>query len=723
MTSMTSDEAKRYVKNNLVQYIRRFHPGVLKGDGHAAFKCLNPAHHDRRPSMSINYKAQGCPRCHCFSCGANYDTFDLIRNDFRIFDDAELFKKGYELFGIDVEGGRAPEGAETSEFQDLDKEPGEETTDFTDALKAAHLQLMCTPAAVEHFTRRGITQELLDRYQIGYLPSGMNSILDAGHKVGLRKADAFKYVFPVEDGQGRLTYFLAEIDNRALLDDGTPKYAKPKGYRAHDFNERYLSIKDPKELLFITEGIYDALSVEAAGYKAVALTGVGGSRLIRLYKEQDCKAHLVIALDNDDAGRINAAKLKQACDEAGIPASLLYDEAGDFEPTAGLKDLNDELVKGGLDFLKERLDRYCGALTFDLEAKELAEKEALYQHCAACDVENLEAHFKDLGKPLPTGISGLDRILDGGFYPGLYVIGAISSLGKTTLCMQIADHVAATGADVLIFSLEMSRYELEAKSLSRLTLEKALQLTGYRENAKSYRQLTAHFTDIQNDQGDWSIYQAAKQAYKELGRHIFITEGIGSISVRDIRSAVEKHIRLTSCKPLVFVDYCQILASPALPDERLTDKQAIDRSVVELKRISRDFDIPVLTVSSFNRDNYLEPVNFAAFKESGAIEYSSDVLLAMQLAGMDYREGEAEQARKKRIRSLQDAAIQAAKDNSGEAIELKVLKNRAGVKDSVALRFFPRHNAFYEAGLMPDVLAKACNEAQTYGFNSTIQND
>ena len=62
---------------------------------------------------------------------------------------------------------------------------------------------------------------------------------------------------------------------------------------------------------------------------------------------------------------------------------------------------------------------------------------------------------------IPTGFSNLDKILEGGLYEGLYIVGAISSLGKTTLITQIADQIAEAGEDVLIFSLEMARSEKE----------------------------------------------------------------------------------------------------------------------------------------------------------------------------------------------------------------------------------------------------------------------
>ena len=63
----------------------------------------------------------------------------------------------------------------------------------------------------------------------------------------------------------------------------------------------------------------------------------------------------------------------------------------------------------------------------------------------------------------------------------------------------------------------------------------------------------------------------------------------------------------------MIIDYVQILAPH---DPRATDKQIIDRAVLELKRISRDFKTPVIGISSFNRMSYKNAVSMEAFKES-----------------------------------------------------------------------------------------------------------
>ena len=137
----------------------------------------------------------------------------------------------------------------------------------------------------------------------------------------------------------------------------------------------------------------------------------------------------------------------------------------------------------------------------------------------------------------------------------------------------------------------------------------------------------------------------------------------------------------------------QILSAPA-SDYRGTDKQKTDENVLELKRLSRDENIPVIAISSFNRDNYTTPVNMASFKESGALEYGSDVVIGLQLEGMDFQEGEADKAREKRIRELRKEAEALGRAGKGQQIQIKILKNRNGSKGSATLNFYPMFNYF-----------------------------
>ena len=128
--------------------------------------------------------------------------------------------------------------------------------------------------------------------------------------------------------------------------------------------------------------------------------------------------------------------------------------------------------------------------------------------------------------------------------------------------------------------------------------------------------------------------------------------------------------------------------------ERYTDKQNVDKSVLELKRISRDYDTTIIGISSFNRANYTAPVNMASFKESGAIEFSADVLIGLQYEGMDYNDGENEKQRNRRIKNLLDEQILLGRHGKAQSIQVKILKNRNGSKGDAVMEFYPMFNYF-----------------------------
>ena len=89
----------------------------------------------------------------------------------------------------------------------------------------------------------------------------------------------------------------------------------------------------------------------------------------------------------------------------------------------------------------------------------------------------------------------------------------------------------------------------------------------------------------------------------------------------------------------------------------------------------------------------------ASFKESGAIEYSSDVLIGLQYDGWDKIKGqngkfESDSSRLERIDGITQAMAEAAKNGRSQKIELKVLKNRNGIRDRIYFDFYPRYNFF-----------------------------
>jgi len=290
------------------------------------------------------------------------------------------------------------------------------------------------------------------------------------------------------------------------------------------------------------------------------------------------------------------------------------------------------------------------------------------------------------GKPkiIPTGYPELDNILDGGLYEGLYVLGAVSSLGKTTFLLQMADQIAADGQDVLLFSLEMGRFELMAKSISRLTFKQCKKAS----HAKTTREV---LTGQHHSPEQAQTFNDSVAEYYAYSDHIYIHEGMGNIGTKEVKEAVQQHIDFTGNAPVVIIDYLQILEPYNI---YASDKQNTDKAVLELKRLSRDKSIPIIAISSFNRDNYTSPVNLASFKESGAIEYSSDVLLGLQLAGMDtLNQGDATNGKRTDVlRQLEEM-----KAANPRKTQLKILKNRNGKTGlSVYYEYHPMFNFFRE---------------------------
>jgi replicative DNA helicase len=430
--------------------------------------------------------------------------------------------------------------------------------------------------------------------------------------------------------------------------------------------------------VFIVEGEIDALSIIEVGSQAVALGSTGNKRkFMELCQTTPPTTPIILSLDNDDAGKRTQSEIADALKRAGITFT-------EQDASIGYKDPN-EALKTDREQFKQAVD-YASvyALQYAEEADEIrkAETEAEQRKyiAEASVTAQLDDFIGDINSNVdtpvvPTGLSELDKVLDNGLYEGLYVLGAISSLGKTSFLLQIADQIAQQGQDVLIFTLEMAKTELMAKSISRLTF---LECKGNINHAKTTRGITARQRYVGYSSEERDLINSSVKKYGEYTDRLFIYEGMGDIGTPQIWEITETHIKSTGNKPIIVIDYLQILA-PHEP--RATDKQNTDKSVFELKRLSRHYKIPIIAISSLNRENYSTAINMSAFKESGAVEYSSDVLLGLQLAGAGKKEFNVDAEKKKNPRK----------------IELKVLKQRNGATgDSVYFDYFPLFNYFRE---------------------------
>lgn len=529
--------------------------------------------------------------------------------------------------------------------------------DYTAYFAQCHSRLSET----DYPQKRGLSASTLDRFSIGFDKGWKHPKVVAE---GKNPPATPRLIIPTSASS-----YLAR-DTRAEIPEPQRQYSKSKVGKVHIFNLD--ALEDAGKPIFVVEGEIDALSIIEVGGNALALGSVSNAeRLLKVLEGRKPKQPLIIAMDNDEAGQKAAKTLAEGLEKQGL---TFYRR----NPCEGFKDANEALQK----------DRE--SLRAAVEAANNAgeeEREAYLQTSSAANLQSfIDGIAASVDTPcISTGFFNLDSMLDGGLYEGLYIMGAISSLGKTSLALQICDQIAKAGTDVLIFSLEMARAELMAKSISRHTFIIAHEQYPAAKDAekanrisKTGRGITDGKRYINYSKEERELINSAVKAYSEYAGRIFISEGVGDIGVDQIRETIERHIRITGRKPLILVDYLQILAPYS---DRATDKQNTDKAVLELKRISRDFKTTVIAISSLNRMSYKDAISMEAFKESGAIEYSADCLIGLQLKGAGKKDFNATDEKKKDPRT----------------IELIILKNRnAAVGDGATLEYYPRFNFFEE---------------------------
>lgn len=577
------------------------------------FHCLNPQHLDRNPSMGYDSKRQ---KVHCFACQADYDLFDLLMLDHHLSTPGEALILAREKWG----------SPKPTKITTQMKKTSMNTTPNQDYIQT------CAERAkqITYFSQRGLSQKTIKRFSLGYDPQ-QNCV-----------------VLPCASGH---------IVRRSVAEK---RYLNEKGQLAPLFQPELLQNPNCDHPIFLAEGTFDALSAEELGFQAVGMNGAGNwEKIAELLRQLPHPIPVALVPDRDAAGNAWAEALLQEF-------SWLYC----CTPVPMGKDLNESLVADRTateTYLQEQSAACINHMPLPYRSQN-----------AANQMHALDTYIQEQAQrpPLSTGFPSLDQALDGGLYDGLYVLGAISSLGKTAFCMQIADALAQQGRDVLIFSLEMTAFELMARSISRETF--LADSSRGRKMAKTVRDvLDGRRYRFYTPQETMHL-QEAKNRYTAYSEHLWFREGDHETGLSYIALEIDRHVRETGIIPVVLIDYLQIIAPV---DVHFTDKQNLDRIVCALKKLSRTHRLPILAISSFNRENYNLEVSMAAFKESGGIDYSADVLIGLQARGAGSRTFNIDEEKRKDPREL----------------ELKILKNRSGaLGNPVPFRYYPAFSCFQE---------------------------
>ncbi len=267
--------------------------------------------------------------------------------------------------------------------------------------------------------------------------------------------------------------------------------------------------------------------------------------------------------------------------------------------------------------------------------------------------EELHRHGAEV-TGLSTGLRDLDRKL-AGLHPGnLIIVAARPGMGKSTLAIGIAQHIAVQGDPVAIFTLEMGREEIVSRMLCS------------QGRIDSQRLRTGRLTE-----GDFSkLSNAANVLYK---KPIYVDDSAG-LTVTEIRAKCRR-LKRRSGLGLVVVDYLQLMHGTA-GENRQQEIAIISRS---LKSLARELEVPVIGVSQLNRS--LEQredkrPRLGDLRESGAIEQDADIVLFIY-----------------RHEYYHPEAI----ETKGIA-EVAIAKHRQGSVGRVDLTFLPEFTLFSDMG-------------------------
>lgn len=634
---------KTYLKDYLVETNRK-----AKG----LFTCINEEHTDNNASMSLDPDKN---IIHCFGCNKTYDLISLYAKDHNL-DNNKDFKRIIDELATKYK----VELTRSKTIKTTYERKPEEVKDFTIYYKQVKKDIDKT----DYLTNRGISKRLIEKYNIGY---------DAKEK---------EIILPVSK-----SFYVGRYTNERL----DRQHHKPEGAIQEIFNLNYVIKSDYKSVIFVTESIIDALSLEEANenIKAIALNGVTNTReLIKEVKSNKYKGAFILALDTDDTGLKTSNELKEDLELAGTRAFIFNTKKEKYNNT---KDINEYLLADPKS-LTDSITYFNYTITQMLkkEALQLLEQENTFSYLDTFN--EIVKNTKD-NQPQPTGIKRLDAILDGGFFKkNLVILGAISSLGKTTLALQIADNIAKQGQDVLIFSLEMSKEELIAKSLSKEIYLKADETHKATFKTLSTREILKgkmYSEDLVNAKDTIELYNLGYEEYKNnISKHIFITECNEEIdiNVKSIEARIKKQIEITEVKPLVIIDYLQIIKSQ---EQKGTDTQIIASIVTELKRVARNNDITILLISAFNRNSYSKEADLSSFRDTSTIEYTADVLISLQPEILDGVLDTEDKGQKQKAKS----SVNKEQQKDIRALTLKVLKNRNGrIKDLKYINFYAKNN-------------------------------
>jgi replicative DNA helicase len=285
-------------------------------------------------------------------------------------------------------------------------------------------------------------------------------------------------------------------------------------------------------------------------------------------------------------------------------ADIVKDHAASRALLAAAGDALD-IAKGGGD-LAEKLERIAG-LFGGLQRRRVRKAPRRIGEIAAERI----THYLALGEgdapsAWPTGIPALDVALNGGVRPGrVYVVAARPGIGKSSLSLQIARHLAAASLPTLVLSQEMPEDEVFDRAVAAAG---RVDLGGLMSG------------DLERE--GWDRVTEGVEALSALP--LFIDDQ-GGLTLADVQAKA----RLVPGLRVLVVDYLQLCSGSANTSEANRNAQ-IEELSRGMKSLAKDMGVAVIELSQLNRQveqRATKRPTLADLRDSGAVEQDADAVI------------------------------------------------------------------------------------------------
>lgn len=365
--------------------------------------------------------------------------------------------------------------------------------------------------------------------------------------------------------------FVSEDDKRVVgryvkgkPDKQHPRYRNEKGEK-----ELFYISRSKSSLLWLTEGVIDALTLYQLGIRNIASA-------------------------NSTSGWSQKRSDEIAYSLRGLTVVIIFDS--DVQGFLGSRKIAEELKKFDVDHAIIELPKYLGGDDLNKALQDHPDRlklwlEGIVQRLDPDDRKYTTALFSGAIKPLmniETGIEKIDKVLDGGLKDGAHFLAGNPGSGKTAVSLGIAIHnIKQHSRRALVNSCEISKRQMWSRVASH-------------KDPKVWSKI---------EMKPEAILQSTKDWCKELANNLRIVVGW----------PINRIVQEAENYDLIIIDYIQRTPGIYGGDEAQT-KHLINKSVSRLSDLGRDYGKVIIIISSLARSGYNDPDSFA-FKESGNMEY------------------------------------------------------------------------------------------------------